>query len=108
MTIPSQPGPYGQLEYSTGELTRCLARVEGAIGDLRNEVVSRGVYEVERRGIEADIAELRVQAAEDRAASLLRHERLVARTWWVVATVAGLVLTLAGLIITLARGSGKG
>lgn len=104
MTIPQQfePASVGPGEaYTPGEITRWLTRVELAIGGLRNDVVIRAVYEAERREMERDIADLKVGAEKDRAAALLRHERLVNRAWWLVAGLAGLALTVVGLVLTV-------
>lgn len=90
------PAPFlSPDEYSRAEIARWLHRVERMLGELRLEVVSRGVYEVERREIERDIADLKAEMVEVRNAGERRHERLVARTWWVV---AGLVTTALGVV----------
>lgn len=91
--------PLTAEEYGRGEITRWLQRVENVIRDLRNEVVSRGVYEVERREMERDIAELRTTIEKDRAAAQLRHERLVNRAWWLVAAIVTVALSVAGLFV---------
>jgi hypothetical protein len=97
-----QPVPLSAEEYTHSEITRWLHRVEIVIGELRNEVVSRSVYEVEQRHTLAELAELKVVQEKDRLAAQGRHEKLVARMWWVVATAITSMLGFLGLLAAVA------
>lgn len=96
-----QPLPLSQEEYSRSELVRSLHRVEGVIRELKNEVVSRGVYEVEQRQNVAKLAELESDMEKERMASLARHNSLIASLRWAIGTALTSLLGVAGLVVAI-------